>query len=97
MSSCENLEFDKNNQDKHTGLTTSKMFERFLANNQALYYGLSDIESFDIEDICEAPWEYNADDSPFANPKQYFKDWLHEFNISFLDIIGDDSEDEAKY
>ena len=50
-----------------------------------------------MKDICEAPWEYNAVENPFASPQQYFKDWLHEFNISILDKNGAMPGDEPMY
>ena len=54
------------------------------------------LESNDIEDICDVPWEYNANDYPFASPQQYFKDWLNGFNLNVADhLMAKKDEDEC--
>ena len=67
LAQCETLKNFSEAQDETNGAISNVDFERWLQENRDQYVQANELPSYDIRDICNVAYEYDASKSPFLD------------------------------
>lgn len=67
LAQCETLKNFSEAQDETNGAISNVDFERWLQDNRDQYVQANELPSYDIRDICNVEYEYDASAAPFLD------------------------------
>ena len=73
---CEKLAYN----DLTDGTSSASDFSAWLSSNLEMYASQNNLNSQNIEDICEVDYTYNPDVNPYFDTSEFYKMWLEEFD-----------------